>query len=264
MKNLEKARLGSLVVERNIWVRSHLDTDHIRCLVNDLANGAKFPPLVVDKNTNIIVGGYHRYYAYKEFYGEKNYADEKVDVRWVDMPPIEDNLAAWKEAALEDNEHYVARLKYSDRNRVLKDAAEKIGNEYAIKLGVKYLHFTEGGATETLKLILDTWKSAQEAQGGAQKEARKEAQKEMQEKAPEETKQMMPEQTLPKMAKINYETGKDINPGRLRTPRTGLMALVNSLCDALSKTRIENLTEAEINGLQKLREAIDGCLREVA
>lgn len=115
---MPKMKLGELVFERKVWVRKSISNDQVRCLMGDLANGAKFPPLKVDRDTKIIVGGNHRYLAYRTFYGE-GWEKRAVDVELLDLPPFDENPQAWFMAALEDNYHLAERLGYSDRDGVL-------------------------------------------------------------------------------------------------------------------------------------------------
>ena len=88
---MKKVKLGELVINRKVWVRERTSLDHIRCLVNDLINGAKFPPLKVDRETGIIVGGVHRYEAYKLFYGN-GWEDREIEIDFLDLPPLKRTL----------------------------------------------------------------------------------------------------------------------------------------------------------------------------
>ena len=167
-----KMKLGEMVVNRKVWVRERTSLDHIRCLVNDLINGAKFPPLKVDRETGIIVGGVHRYEAYKLFYGN-GWEDREVEIEPLGLPPFEDDPTAWYAAALEDNEHLVERLGYSDRNRtaanILKAISDPESSE-VLELS-RLLKFTPDGWREYAKIITGTIST--NAIPAAQKESNK-------------------------------------------------------------------------------------------
>lgn len=155
---MEKIRLGELVVDRKTWVRDNFSLDHVRCLANDLVNGAKFPPLKVDRSTKIIIGGNHRYHAYKKFYGE-GWEEREVDVEFKDLPPFEEDPAAWYAEALEDNHHLVERLRYSDRNKVARNLLSALGDSDSpqAKEFAEKLHFTPQGWKEFAGLVLDSF-----------------------------------------------------------------------------------------------------------
>ena len=134
---MPKAKMGSLVIDRKVWVRKRLSLDHIECMVRDAMNGDKLPPLKVDKNTRIVVGGNHRYEALKKIYGGK-WTEQMVEVEWLDLPPFEDDPTAWWKVALEDNQHDVERLKWQDRQaagvnlvKALEDPLSEEGKEMA-------------------------------------------------------------------------------------------------------------------------------------
>lgn len=155
---MDKIRLGELVVDRKTWVRDNFSLDHARCLTNDLVNGAKFPPLKIDKKTKIVVGGNHRYYAYKTYFGE-GWEEREIDVEFLDLPPFDEDPIAWFAVALEDNHHLAERLRYNDRNRTARNLLTALGDpdspqakEFAGKL-----HFTPQGWKEFAGLILDSF-----------------------------------------------------------------------------------------------------------
>lgn len=151
---MKKMKLGELVINRKAWVRERTSLDHIRCLVNDLINGAKFPPLKVDRETGIIVGGVHRYEAYKLFYGN-GWEDREIEIDFLDLPPFEEDPAAWYAAALEDNEHLAERLGYGDRNKtaanILKAVSDPESSE-ALELA-RLLKFTPEGWREYANIV---------------------------------------------------------------------------------------------------------------
>lgn len=156
---MEKVRLGELVVDRRVWVRENISLDHVRCLVNDLVNGAEFPPLKVDRRTRIIIGGNHRYRAYRNFYGE-GWEEREVDVEFKDLPPFEEDPAAWYAEALKDNRHLVERLQCSDRNKVARNLLAALGDPDSpqAKEFAEILHFTPQGWKEFAYLVLDSFR----------------------------------------------------------------------------------------------------------
>lgn len=139
-----KIKLGELQVMPKSWCRRSISIDHVRCRINDLVNGAMFPPLLVERTTKIIVGGNHRYKAYIDFYGE-NWRDIEVDVDYIDLPPYNENPVAWVAAVSKDNNHLAERMGYSDRNKMVANVLDYVKdpqNPEVLELA-KNLHFTE-------------------------------------------------------------------------------------------------------------------------
>ena len=127
---MAKIKMKSLVVDRRVWVRKKLTIDHIECMVRDIMNGAKLPPLKVDKNSRIIVDGNHQYEALKKIHGEK-WPDQTVEVEWLDLPEFEEDPAAWWKEALEDNQHNAQRLYWQDRQRVAANLAKTLRDPFS-------------------------------------------------------------------------------------------------------------------------------------
>ncbi len=134
---MEKVILGDLIVMRETWVREAINLDHVRQLINSLVLGKKLPPLLVERNTKIIVGGSHRFVAYKQFFGD-GWENREVEVKNIDLPPYQDDPVAWMIAGLKDNPHNALRLDYRDRHRVaarildvLKDPEAEAAKEVA-------------------------------------------------------------------------------------------------------------------------------------
>ena len=146
---MEKMKLGSLAVDRRIWVRKRLSLDHIECLVRDLVNGDNLPPLKVEKQTNIIIGGNHRYEALKKYYGS-DWKNIEVAVELIDLPPFEEDPTAWYQEALTDNQHLSQRLGYQDRNKaaanLIKTVSDPLSTE-AVEM------------SRLLKHTPETWKT---------------------------------------------------------------------------------------------------------
>jgi len=153
----EKVKLGALMIDRRIWVRERLDLDHVRCLVNDLVNGKKFPPLKVDRQTKIVVGGNHRYAAYKQFYGN-GWENQEIEVIFLDLPSYEKDPDAWHRVALLDNNHLALKLGYADRNLIagkflqIHGKAKFHGHDEIANL----LHFTPQGWNEFANIYLQS------------------------------------------------------------------------------------------------------------
>jgi len=143
-ETIQKIKLGELQVLPKEWGRRKISIDHVRCLENDLANGAKFPPLKVERKTKYIIGGTHRYKAYINFYGE-GWENQEVDVIFIDLPPYDDDPVAWKVAIIDDNNHLAERMYYSDRNMLAADILRELRDpEHPLALEIaKKLHHTE-------------------------------------------------------------------------------------------------------------------------
>ncbi len=238
---VENVKLGSLVVDRRVWVREHLDVDLMRCMVNDLKNGAVFPALLVDKNTNIIIGGNNRYHAYIEFYGKETAMEMEVLVKWIDMPPYEGNQMYWKEIGVMDNSHKAARLKHGDRVKVLKEVAEIEGDAAAVEFGEKFLSFTSERAQEILSVIKQVYESMLEKGISGN----------------------IPDKKAAKY-KPNLNSGRDINIGSLKAQSMGLMGWINKGLNILPYTSGDNLTDAEISGLNEIQDMIGGISGSLA
>ncbi len=134
---MAKVKMSSLAVDRKTWVRKRMSLDHVECLVRDIINGDKLPPLLVDKKTHIIVGGNHRFEGWKRFYGD-TWPDKEVEVEWVNLPSFEDDPQAWWKVALDDNQHLSERLRWQDRQttainliKTLDDPLSAEGQEFA-------------------------------------------------------------------------------------------------------------------------------------
>jgi len=157
-----RIKLGELRPLPREWGRRKISLDHVRCLQNDLVNGAAFPPLLVDRNTRIIVGGNHRFLAYQKFYGDK-WEEQEVEVSLMDLPPYEQNPLAWKKAILFDNFHLVERIRHEDRNKLAMDVLRLVGNPEAAQDVAEKLHFTREGWLEFARTYFE---QAQKAEAG--------------------------------------------------------------------------------------------------
>jgi hypothetical protein len=148
---MEKVKLGDLQIDRNIWVRKSISLDQVRCLVNDLYNGDELPPLKVDKETKVIVGGNHRYTAYKQYYGD-GWEGKTVDVEWLNLPPHDTDPSKWLRAAMDDNQHLAERLSYSDRNKSALNICKMLEDPESVeaKEMARLLHFTPQSWSETV------------------------------------------------------------------------------------------------------------------
>lgn len=65
----ETVNLSLLVLDYTVYPRHKLSQYHVNELAEALQAGAKFPPVVYDKNTFIIIDGFHRTTAYKQVLG---------------------------------------------------------------------------------------------------------------------------------------------------------------------------------------------------
>ena len=154
---MDKVNLGELQINRGTWVRGKVSLDHVRCLVNDLVNGSTFPPLIVDKATKTVVGGNHRYMAYKQYHGN-NWEAADVSVEWISLPPFDTDPVAWYAAALDDNRHLTERLGYSDRNLTAAAVLKSLGSgdDPQAKEISRLLHYTSQGWQEFSALYLQS------------------------------------------------------------------------------------------------------------
>jgi hypothetical protein len=57
--------LGAIVIDESIYPRGSVNQLHIRRLQDALDGGATFPPVVVERGSNRLVDGRHRYGAYQ-------------------------------------------------------------------------------------------------------------------------------------------------------------------------------------------------------
>lgn len=232
--------LGELNVDRRVWVRQKLSLDQVRCLVNDLVNGAKLPPLLVERSTKTIVGGNHRYVAYKQFFGE-GWERQEVEVEWVDLPPFEEDPVAWKTAAILDNLHTAERLGYGDRNKAaaeMIDAGLDPESEEAARIA-RLLHFTDDGWREFYRTYLEA----------STRPARQEAER-----------RRVPVRR-PFKASVN-----DVQPpdAKITTVRAQLLARAAALLDVLQKVSPGMITAREREVLEKVAAAIKRLLAEAA
>lgn len=246
---MQTVKLGELQIDRRVWVRSRMNLDHVRCMVNDLANGHTFPPLKVDRQTKIVVSGNHRYLAYKHFYGD-NWKDAEVEVEWVDLPPFEENPTAWYQEALKDNQHLVERLGYSDRNLVAVAILKQLQDPKSLQAQeiARLLHFTEQSWDEFSSLYLELFE------------------KRMEFNSRDETEPVKIE-SLMKHGRFKV-TVNDIQPPDAKldntTPRAQLIAKVNSLLRFLDEFPPTAVTLKEKVLLNRLVNRIQELLRCVA
>jgi hypothetical protein len=161
---MPKVKMGSLIVDKKVWVRQQTAMDHVECMTNDLVAGvispeslvrAK-PPVKVEKNTRIIINGNHRFIALRRFYG-KDWAKKEIEVEFVSLPPFEKNPEAWWKEALIANPHNVQRLQGPDREglarallRTLDDLTGEQGQEFA-----RLIHYTPRGWIEFVKTYFE-------------------------------------------------------------------------------------------------------------
>jgi len=153
---MPKAKLGNLVINRDVWVRERISTWFKRDLMSALTRGETLPPLTVDSNTMTVVGGNHRYAAYKEFFGE-GWESAEVEVRYVDLPPFEDDPLAWYWESLKDNPQNALPLNPMDRELTAKkvlDATNDPEDPTVLQIA-KLLQFTEQGWLEFAKIYFE-------------------------------------------------------------------------------------------------------------
>ena len=126
---LTKIRAGNLVIDQELKEMRHINLVYVSRYRQNYRHGASMPPLIVDKNTNIVVSGNHRLTAILEEYGE----DEPVTVE---------------------------TRKYPSRKRILKDFIQEnathgnpLDNYSKRKLILAFIK--EGGTREEAAQILN-------------------------------------------------------------------------------------------------------------
>lgn len=76
-------KLNSLVFDESVYPRCNVDEMHVRSMMHAMEGGIEMPPILVERKTNRIVDGVHRYHAalrsgHKTIRGVlKTYASEK-------------------------------------------------------------------------------------------------------------------------------------------------------------------------------------------
>lgn len=63
-------KIAELVLDFDLYPRAEIDRQHVGYMVSALSAGAKLPAIIVDKASNRIVDGFHRYRAYQRFLGD--------------------------------------------------------------------------------------------------------------------------------------------------------------------------------------------------
>ena len=65
-----KMALAKMVYDPGLYPRMTIDAVNIRRMVEALQAGEELPPILLDKQTNRIVDGVHRWHAYRRFYDD--------------------------------------------------------------------------------------------------------------------------------------------------------------------------------------------------
>jgi hypothetical protein len=105
-----KMKLSEIKRDESIMARK-LNVAHAMDFAESMASGAKFPPLLVERTSHVLLGGYHRMYAYERYFSE----DGEVDVEFVDCKTPKDMLLM----AGEDNEANGFRMETNDRKNFI-------------------------------------------------------------------------------------------------------------------------------------------------
>lgn len=119
-------KLSLLLMDYNVYPRHKISQYHVNELVDALEAGAKFPPVVYDINTHIIVDGFHRVAAFKHFFG----VDCEIEAEALDCKDKGEIILK----SVEFNSHHGLRFTAWDRARCISLArANKLGEEFMRK-----------------------------------------------------------------------------------------------------------------------------------
>ena len=88
---MKEMKVSELVLDFDLYPRPSIDSEHVRGMVEAEKAGTDFPPILVDRATNRVVDGFHRYRKQQRVYGDdamimvnlktyKSDADMVVDV----------------------------------------------------------------------------------------------------------------------------------------------------------------------------------------
>jgi hypothetical protein len=69
MNGLIKTKLSLLVLDYTVYPRHKISEYNVNTLLQALESGATLPPIMWDKNTGIVIDGFHRITAYRRKYG---------------------------------------------------------------------------------------------------------------------------------------------------------------------------------------------------
>jgi hypothetical protein len=108
--------VGKLVVDMDVLPRV-LNFVHVSTMKNAALSGVTFPAIVVEKGTNRIVSGLHRYFMYKDLHG----LDYEVDVE--EMTFADDN-ELYLFAVQQNQAHGLGYSTY-DRRKILVEAERR-------------------------------------------------------------------------------------------------------------------------------------------
>ena len=273
-ERIEKVKLGALMIDRRVWVRERLDLDHVRCLVNDLVSGKKFPPMKIDRQGRVVVGGNHRYAAYKQFYGN-GWENQEVEVIFVDLPTYEKDPDAWHRAALMDNNHVVLKLGYGDRNKIatqflkIHGRANFKGHEEVAEL----LHLPIPAWNEFSSIYLQSLDMGTVEKKGQGKEngtlnflVPEQAQGQENENASEFQDKQNEQNNFPEKSGAKH-SGNDIYPVDGKTivsdaPRAQLLSKINALANYLEKFPVEAVDGKIRKELDRLHSFIGLILKD--
>ena len=107
---MAKMKLGEIKEKQKIMARK-LNVQHARDFLESMESGATFPPLLVERESKVLLGGYHRIWAYKKYLD----ADASVSVEFKDCGTEKDMLLA----AGEDNEANGYRMEVDERKNFI-------------------------------------------------------------------------------------------------------------------------------------------------
>lgn len=164
---LKTVKLGEIRFVSSMQIRKNRSLDHIRCIARDLKNGANLDGVIlVDSKTLLGVGGEHSYRAMQVFFGD-GWENQNVKVRTADLPPFDEDPAAWHLAAALDNNHRVLRMNGNDRikvaNLLIKDGIDPESPK--LKEVLKILHFTPDSWHEHYTTYLEAIKEGRGLEG---------------------------------------------------------------------------------------------------
>ncbi len=121
--NIVSIDISKINLDKKIYPREKIDEQLVEIYRLNLEAGTDLPPLVVQKNTNTLIDGAHRYHALKSL------KKEKVEVEIVDIPDselraeaIRRNIKHGKRFTVLEIRATIIYLRYTD-NKSLKEIA---------------------------------------------------------------------------------------------------------------------------------------------
>lgn len=112
-EKIEYLKLGSIVCDYEYSVRMTIDTHTVNKYANNMKAGAKFPPIILEKDTKKIICGFNRYNAYKKVY------DPDYEIPVI-LKKYKDNKELFVDAVKDNTCHGMPLTKWDIQNIISK------------------------------------------------------------------------------------------------------------------------------------------------